>query len=397
MRKVNNIVIIWSIDDFNTLGLIRQLGNKGLNLLFLIKGSVNFAAKSKYCEKYIETKTVEEGYKYLLDNFKTEKYKPIIIVACDEIITYIDQHKNELQKYFIIPGTSRKGDIEKYIDKNRMTALAKKVGILCPMSKYISKSVFPKDIKYPCLIKPSHEKPGHYNEFKFKICKNEFILRHILKYVRNDSEFILQEYIPKKLDLLIYGVRMLDRNIIIAGTFIRDRWADSGSSSHGYITEEIPAYIDLEKVKKFIEEIDYFGLFSVEYGILDNRAYFFEINLRNDGTSHYFYQAGANLPLAYVYNCAGLDYSDISTKVNGKKWFIDEIFDIENVILGKLKIKKWKKEISEATIYKYFDREDIIPFNIVRKRRVKQMFQDIILKRFRVYIVFIMDKLGMGK
>lgn len=397
MQLVKNKVIVWSIDDFNTLGLMRQLGKKGLDLLFLIKGCANFASKSKYCKKYIEKETIEEGYDYLLNNYKQEEYKPIIIVASDEIITFIDQHKEEFEKYFIIPGTSRKGDIEKYIDKNRMTKLAEDIGILCPTSRYISKDIFPTDIKYPCLIKPSHQKPGHYNEFKFKICKNKFILKHTLKCVRNDSEFILQDYIPKKLDLLLYGVRMLDKNIVIAGAFIRDRWADSGSSSHGYLTAEIPEYIDIEKIKKFIEKIDYYGLFSVEYGILENKAYFFEINLRNDGTSHYFYQAGVNLPLAYVYNCAGLDYSNILAKIKGKRWFIDEVFDIENIILGKLKIKKWKQDMAEATVFKYYDKEDMVPFELVKKEKMKQIIQDLILKRFRLYIVFIMDKIGIGK
>ena len=92
--------------------------------------------------------------------------------------------------------------------------------------------------------------------------------------------------------------------------------------------------------------------------MLDGKAYFFEINLRNDETSHYFYQAGANIPLAYVYSSAGLDYSVIPSKVNSKQWFIDELFDIENVILGKIKKKTWKRDMNEATIFKYYDKEE---------------------------------------
>lgn len=397
MEKVENKIIVWSIDDFNTLGLMRELGNAELDMLFLVKGHAGFAVKSKYCKKHVETSTIEDGHKYLMENYESEIKKPILIISSDEIITFVDQHKEEFEKLFIVPGTTTKGNIEKYIDKNNMTALAEEIGILCPKSRAIKKGEDISDIQYPCLIKPSHQKPGHYNEFKFKICKNENALKKTLRYVRPDSEFILQQYIPKELDLLVYGGRMWDDNTIFAGAFIRDRWADSGSSSHGYFTENIPQCADTSKILEFLEHIDYHGLFSVEYGLLENKAYFFEINLRNDGTSHYFYQAGANIPLAYVYSSAGLDYSDIPTKVSGEKWFIDELFDIENVILGKINKKTWKRDMSEATVFKYYDKEDTVPYEIAKKGKTKQTIQDIILKRFRLYIVFVLDKMGLRK
>lgn len=397
MKIIENKVIVWSIDDFNTLGLMRELGNADLDMLFLVKGRAGFAVKSKYCKNYIETPTIEDGYKYLMKNYANRSKKPILIISSDEIITFVDQHKEEFEKFFITPGTTKKGNIEKYIDKNNMTTLAEEIGILCPKSRAIKKEADIEAIQFPCLIKPSHQKPGHYNEFKFKICKSAKALKKTLRYVRPDSEFILQQYIPKELDLLVYGGRMWDNNTIFAGAFIRDRWADSGSSSHGYFAENIPQCADMSKVLEFLERIDYHGLFSVEYGLLDNKAYFFEINLRNDGTSHYFYQAGANIPLAYVYSSAGLDYSAIPTKVSGEQWFIDELFDIENVILGRIKKKTWKREMNEATVFKYYDKDDIVPYEIAKKGRVKQVIQDIILKRFRLYIVFILDKLGLRK
>jgi len=46
MGKVENKIIVWSIDDFNTLGLMRELGNAELDMLFLVKGHAGFAVKS---------------------------------------------------------------------------------------------------------------------------------------------------------------------------------------------------------------------------------------------------------------------------------------------------------------------------------------------------------------
>ncbi len=397
MGEIKNKVIVWGVDGFNTLGLMRELGNHGLDLIFLIKGHKGISASSKYCKKFIETETTEEGYNLLLETYASEPYKPILITPGDDIIIFIDRHKEELEKHFILPGAREKGDSERYTDKNNMTALAEEIGILCPTSRAVTRGSDISGIEYPCLIKPSHEKPGHYNEFKFKVCRSERQLKRTLRYVRPDSVFIVQQYIPKELDLLVYGARMWDGNTVIAGAFIRDRWADSGSSSHGYFTNQMPEGADASKISDFLERIDYHGPFSFEYGLLGDVAYFFEVNLRNDGTSHYFYQCGANIPLAYVYSSAGLDYTHISTAVAENRWFMDELYDVENVLAGKVSCRKWKQEKAEATVFKYYDKDDAAPYQLEKRGRGKQIIKDILLKRFRLYIVFILDKMGLRK
>lgn len=376
---------------------MRELGKFDLDLIFLIRGGAGYASKSKYCKKYIETESIEDGYSYLLNNFKEEQYKPIIIISADDIISFLDHHREEAERYFVIPGCKIVGNTEKYTDKNTMTSLAQELGILCPESRFVNWDSDVRDIKYPCLIKPSHQRPGHYNEFKFKICKSEKALKRTLKYVHHDSVFILQEYIPKEKDLLVYGGRFPNGKTVIAGAFIRDRWADSGSSSHGIMTADIPKGADVSKIAEFLERIDYYGLFSFEYGMVGDKAYFFEVNLRNDGTSDYFNQAGANIPLAYVYSCAGKDYSEISTVVQNDAWFIDEVFDYENVIKRAISRKQWIKDKEKATIFKYYDKDDIEPYNMVYKTRYKQILQDFVLKKYRLYIVHIMNLLNIGK
>lgn len=394
---IQNKVILWGADDFNMLGLLRELGKHGVDIFFLIKGKKGYAAQSKYCVKYQKTSTYQEGYEFLINTFSKEPHKPIIITSGDGISVFIDQHKDELEKFFIIPGTSKKGELEKYTDKNAMTQLAVEIGILCPESKYCQWDTNIDDVKYPCLIKPSHQKPGHYNEFKFKVCKNKTELKRTLKVVRHDSEFILQRCIQKEKDLLVYGARMWDGKTILAGSLIKDRQTEDGSGSHGLLTSSIPNGVNTSKISEFLDRIDYHGLFSFEYGLLGNEAYFFEVNLRNDGTSHYFYQAGANLPLAYAMSCAGMDYSQITTNVKDDCWYMDELFDCENVINGTISLKQYKNDKQEATVFKYWYAEDIGPWQYMRKRRMKKIFQDMLLKRFRVYIIYVLDKLGLRK
>ncbi len=394
---INNKVIIWGADDFNTLGLIRELGESNIRLLFLIKGKKGMTTQSCYCTQYIETNSIIDGFNYLMSMEIKEDTKPIIITSGDGISVLIDQHKNELEKKYIIPGTKEQGILEKITDKYTMTCLAYEVGMTIPSSKLVKWNTDISDITYPCIIKPSHQTPGHYNEFKFRICKTKYELKNTLMYVRHNSEFIVQQLINKEKDLLIYGARMQDGNTILAGCMIRDRMADSGSSSHGLMTSNIPLLVDTNKIITFLNKINYIGLFSFEYGLTTNKAYFFEVNLRNDGCSHYFYQLGANIPLAWVASCANKDYHTVPTKMNNEKWFIDEMFDIENVFHFRISLQQYKIDKKEASVFKYYDKNDINPWIYIKKRRIKQILQDIILARFRLYIMYILDKIGLRK
>lgn len=59
---------------------------------------------------------------------------------------------------------------------------------------------------------------------------------------------------------------------------------------------------DSEAVHEFIRKIGYSGLFSVEF-IRDenNKDYFLEINMRNDGNAYCVKSAGVNLPFIWCY------------------------------------------------------------------------------------------------
>lgn len=393
---VINKIIIWGADDVNTLGLIRQIGKAKFDFVFLRKGKAKAASRSRYVENIYEYDSNEEALDYLVNTCKGEIYKPIIITTGDGISVFINQNKEKLDRYFIIPGSSIVGNIERYTDKNRMTSLAQEIGILCPTSKYIQWDSSLDGINYPCLIKPSHQKPGHYNEFKFRICNNDRELRSTISNVRHDSEFILQDYIKTKNEVVVVGARMWDGQTIIAGAIIRDRLT-CGVSGHGLVTSQIPSCINTQKIAEYLEKIEYIGPFGFEYGLMDNKAYFYEVNLRNDGTTHCFYNAGSEIILAYIYSAVGLDYSTINTKVVKEQWFIDELYDFQNVLEGKISYKKWKQDSKEATIKRYYDESDLKPYNYLKNRKYIVILKYILLNKYRPMIVKVLDKIGLGK
>lgn len=391
-------VVIWGVDDYNTLGLFRQLGRYDYDITFLIfQGIKKCATLSKYCSKTVLTSTLDEGLQYLLENFRDEKNKAVIINSNDLIAEFLDENCELLSTCFVVPRTSTPGLLTKMDDKATMTKMAAELGFDIPKSRECKWNSNIEEVEYPCLLKPTHQTLGKYNEFKFKVCKNRSALKNTLRFVRKESTFILQQYIPKESVALVYGCRTLDGKTHLAGILEKDRFCDNGDGSHGVLKSDFPPYIKPELIEKFMDKVDFYGLFSVEYLVYKGKAYFIEVNWRNDGTSHLFYQAGANLPLLWIESCLGLDVGKISDKIAPKNFFIDEIFDEENLKRGVVSQKQWKKEREEATVFKYYDKDDLAPYEAVKKGKEKKLMMDSIVAKNRIYIVWFLDKLGFKR
>lgn len=390
-------VVIWGVDDYNVLGIYRQLRDIYDITFIVFQGVKHCASLSKYCTKLVELSTLNEGLDYLLSNFNDEYNKAVIINSNDLIAEFLDLHRAELSKYFVVPGTSSAGLLKKIDNKVTMTAIAKELGFDVPESMACNSETNFKNVSYPCLLKPTNQTLGRYNEFKFKICENAKQLKRTMRYVRKDSTFILQQYIPKESVALVYGCRTLDGKVNLAGVLLKDRFCDNGDGSHGVLISNLPAYIKADLIEKFMANVDFYGLFSVEYLVYKGTAYFIEVNWRNDGTSHLFYQAGANMPLLWVKSSLGEDFKDVSVKVAPQSFFIDEIFDEENVNKNVVSRDQWQREREIATVFKYYDPEDMVPFEAVKKGKKKKLLLDSIVAKNRLYIVYILDKLGIRR
>lgn len=383
-------VIIWGPDNYNALGVLRQLSPGGFNVLLLVNGKNHgCATASIYCKKCKFTRDYDEGLKYLLDCYTTSRYKPILIPTGDRVAEVIDQHQKELVTYFFLMGTREQGVLERVNDKNYMVQLARECGFLVPDSFSFTFKSSTEGLPIPCILKPTFGKG--VKEFKTKIIWSYDKLKKFQKILNHDRIYILQKLIPKTHDILVYGCRMNDGHIVLAGQYIKDRWSDDGGGSHGLLTNKLPSYLRLNALKLMLERIDYKGLFSVEYGLCAGKAYFYEVNLRNDGTSHLFYQAGANLPLAWVYDCIGRK-EPISTRITHEGININELYDIINVFKGRISLRRYRNDKKMATIFHYYSPEDKRPWKIAKWKSLWDLPFRAFLLKFRPYIIYIKTK-----
>lgn len=247
-------------------------------------------------------------------------------------------------------------------------------------------------IPFPIIIKPT-ESHGR-KEFKTKVVNNMESFNRLYKILNPKNQYQIQQYIDKKYDVVIYGCRLPNGELVLAGHHTLERWSDDGGGSYGHLSPEIPEYLNPEALKRFFDKIDYHGLFSAEYGYSANegKAYFYEVNLRNDGFCHLSFQAGANLPLLWVQSCLGLDKT-ASPKMTKNIVGINEVYDVINVWRGNISWKKYKKDLKEAQAFHFYDPNDIQPYINMHRRMWWEIPLRAVLKSFRPQIIWILNKI----
>ena len=129
----DHLVIVFAIDHYNPLGVIRSLGQNGIRPIYIaIRHRVELGVKSKYVSKVYQVDSVEEGYQVLMDQYgeayKTGK-KPFVLFSDDKSVGYFDLHYDEVKNRFIcFNAMHTQGRIMEFMDKKNILDLAKKHG-----------------------------------------------------------------------------------------------------------------------------------------------------------------------------------------------------------------------------------------------------------------------------
>lgn len=376
-------VIVWGVDDYNTLGLLRQINVDYVDCHFLVHGRRKYCATiSNCCKSFSVAKTIELGLNFLKTKTSSKREDKIVLITNSDIIAeIIDDNKDWLNESYYLMGIKKSKLLSSVMDKNVMCKIAQQCGIEVPLSKEINyNTIIDEEITYPCILKPAKKLPNVPSNFKTKICANETELKETLQNLNKNGVYIIQKYIDKEKDVLIYGCRFNNGEIVLAGSFVKDRWYNNADGSHGIIMKEIYQCVDTNAIRLFLQRIDYYGLFSFEYGIENSKSYFYEVNLRNDGTSHYFWQAGANLPLAWILDCYGSG-KEKTLYVNTSAFFIDEIDDYDNVRKGVITKDIWKSDYKRASIYKYYSLSDKKPYLVRKLYGIYRLILNFLIKK----------------
>ena len=308
----DQIVIVFAIEHYNPLGVIRTLGKRGIRPDYIAeKGRVRLSSKSKYLNKVHEVENVEEGYEVLLREYgvayKSGK-KPIIICSDDKTIGHLDQHYDELKDKFIFFNAGQQGRIIDYMDKFRILELAKKHGLNILDSRVVKRGDIPCDLKYPIITKSISPNSGGWKSDVF-ICENAQELADAFKKIKSE-EVLLQQFVEKKNEYAVEGCSVNHGKKTLLSIYSTYNYQIKGYYSP-YRTSGSFHNPKIEKgLRGMIEEIGFEGIFDAEFLIgPDDQYYFLEVNFRNTTWSYASDVLG--MPLAYLWVKALLGEVDL--------------------------------------------------------------------------------------
>ena len=388
--------VVWGADNYNTLGLQRSLAVADLDIILIVTGSKQgVASASKYCKKYYIAHSIEKSVEYMIENYPEQREankKAFLFPGGDGASLGIANNYDVLHNRFFLMCSTDPQILINVTDKNVMGKFAQEAGLLTPAAQPYKSGDTNINVPFPALLKPVHVEGR--TEFQTKLIQSKedlFSFSHILNH---KNTYILQQYINKSCDIVVYGCRLPDGTLKLAGHHTLERWSSDGGGSYGHLYPDIPEYLNPKGLAKLFDLIDYHGLFSAEYGFMDGKAYFYEVNLRNDGFCHLSFQAGANLPLLWVQACLNLPLT-ASSKIKESVVGINEIYDIINVWRGNISCKKYKSDKAEAKAFHFYDPNDLQPYKNMHRRMFWEIPFRAVLKKYRPFIVRILKVFGL--
>lgn len=358
-------IIVFGKDSYNTLGLMRSMGQRGFSIYLILQKTAvpGYCRLSKYATQIKQIHEVEEGFDFLLHQYPSQgTEKTVIIPTSDLIASVLDEHYKELSSRYIFPNAGGVTRLSAIMDKHLMTEMAAAAGLSVPVTlEYVCGTSLPVSIPFPCMVKPAKSIEGSKSEMR--VCYNVSELESVAAKHSQGHKLLLQQYIQKEFDILLLGCRCPNGKVFLSGIFQKMRWVCmGGDGSFGKITTNIEQWLDKKNVELFLGKLNYVGPFSIECGVQDGKSYFYEINLRNDGTSHYFDYTGFCVPYAWTMECMG---ETVPYTGKGEYYFIDEFGDIVNLISHKCSFKEWMRDRRNATALKYTNKLDRKPMMLI--------------------------------
>lgn len=358
--------IVFAIEHYNPLGVIRSLGEMGISPIYIAeKGKTQLASESKYVSKCHFVDTEEEGYKLLLAEYGNELVKPYLITTDDHTMGYLDDRYEEWKDKFISFNAGRNGGINKYIDKAEILRLAKKCGLDVADTVVVKLGEIPDNLQFPIITKSISPNVGGWKSDVF-ICRSKEDLETAYTKIKA-PRLLLQKYIDKKNELEYYGFAInhgKDVMISIAADYL---YLIPGYYSP-YMNVFNPPYPEVqEKIAAMIGEVGFEGIFSCEFvRDVDDRLYFLEINFRNATWSYASTKAGMNLPYLWSESTEeGYIPTGAKKSFDMFRAMVEPIDYGKRVDTGEVSIAEWISDFRNAKCTYYYNEDDIGPYKVL--------------------------------
>ncbi len=360
----DRLFIVFGIDHYNPLGVIRTLGENGINPVFIaIPGRARIASSSCYISKTHWVNDYIEGCKLLLQEYGDypPHNLPVVITSDDEQAGYMDLHYEDYKDRFIFFNAGQAGRITEYMDKYEVLQIAKKHGLEILPSWKVKKGTIPAGIEYPIITKSISPVVGGWKSDVF-ICENEAELKTAYEKIQAPT-VLIQKFVEKQNELCIDGYSVDEGRksyFAIASTYnynIRGyyspymtvRSVDDGELSH--------------KLKNLMSDIGFEGIYSIEFLYdQDGKLYFSEINFRNSTWSYGATIADMPLPVLWAESMVSKELPELKHIDEPFTAMVEPIDYQKRVVERGYDLDKWYKDFLAAKCKYYFSEKDLKPF-----------------------------------
>ena len=363
MRKY---IVFVSKDHYNPVGIVRTLGESGINpIAVVVDSKPHQVVRSKYVkEKYIVANS-EEGLELIKKKFGHESEKPFILTGDDVTVALLDSHYDELKDHFFFYNAGAQGRIKEFMNKDTVCALAEKHGFKIPKTLKVKHGEIPCDLEYPIFTKAVNSFGAEWKDIVF-VCHNEVELKQAYAKIKS-PEIIIQKYIEKT-DEHGYDGFSVNRgkdcffSVLSTGAYTLPKQYPATFLCHNVDNQDV-----IRKASAMLEEIGFEGIFEFEFmvGKDDGELYFLEINFRN--TINGWETTIFGMPSATLW-CESMlrgyiDREHYYKKIPEGAYAIAECFDYDVRVKNKIMThKEWMKMYRKADCKLYKGRKDPMPF-----------------------------------
>lgn len=380
-------VVVLSRNYSTGLGVIRSLGMAGYTVDMVAstkkKGSSIIVSCSKYVRNSVEVVTPniqgDSGsglIEALMEYTKLYKEKIVLFPTDDFTASVVAVNHDVLKEHFLMPGIIGESgnSLIDIMDKTTQGNIARKVGLLTPLEWVIplnNQIIVPKEVVYPCFVKPVQSISGHKTEMS--ICRDEVELsQHLRKMKDNFSNrrVLVQEYLNISKEYDLSGV-CLDQEIIIPGIIEKTRIAkhELGVTMSGKMVSPDVLGELKNKIIELLKQFHYVGMFDMELHLCGDKVYFNEVNLRSGGPNYAYFLNGANLPAIFVKHITGEEFTPNEAEIQHfGKTFVYEKVAWEDYIHSYMTKQELRQCISEADFTLLANDEDPKPGKCFYKR-----------------------------
>lgn len=360
--------IIFGAGNYNSLGVLHAMAEAGVGVFILCVGKSrdwkngNIIGYSRFAGNIHVVDTADDGAEWLLKHMEEFPQNTVVYPTGDNEEKALDMRFDLLMPRFKFPNAGRQGAVARMMDKHIQTVLAEKAGIRILKSQFTNSDDFSfAKVNYPCMVKPLDSTSGSKGDMR--VCRNEDELKKALVSARHTKDFIVQQYIVNEADLLFLGISFPDGSVEIPALVRKPGVSPTGEYTHALVTTDVEAWLPEKKeVETFVRSLGYTGPFSIEFGLEKGKNYFFEINLRNDGTSHYPLNARVNIPFLYYTSIRSNNIPTVTSKQEYE--MIDEVGDVRRVLNREIGFGKWFKNFKSAGTYRFYNANDkrLLPY-----------------------------------